>query len=1275
MKPFFRKAGLFLMSAAMLFGTLHAFPSLAPTLDASAETNGISYAGTPVTHHEGGYDYYDRTLTTHVFDFSVDSISYYATDRTVSYSGTPLLEDGHVTTRPGSVFTFGSALCVGDQYGLEEGYVSFDLCLVSGKVSVGVRNTRVCSDPEKRGIWFEFTPDTLTVRETDSDLTVPIPLSVDLSAAQTFRIQEGLSTLTLTCGDTTLAVIRYTRNGNLTVCDASGKELARLEKNTVEPTGYFSIYMEDVNGWVDNIIYTNVTETAKEQPAAEEFRIIDYSTWTATDAIGRTISDNAAVGDPKDNRDVGLFYFLCWVGAGVHVIDNTKLYVEGGIEGVKDFYAQSCGEAYWGEPYFGYYRNTDTWVYRKHAYMLEAAGVDFIFLDVSNDEVFIEGHMALFDTWLQMRNEGIHTPQIVFFFGDNTSTFEGKFNKVMSTVYSDENWEKYEQLFYRWDGKPLIFGNINGLSANSRKIIQEKFTIRGNWAWCDTNGYWSWMQDYQVRGSRVQLVDGGWGRDAEGNYESLAVSLGHHATSSKGRSYANRKQPNNLLGDFEYSSIEQAGLGLCFAHEFNAVQLLLEQNVPADQPFCMLITGWNEWIAGGTRLDAEQSFCNGTANWLFVDNFNAEFSRDAEPMRNADGYGFGDNYYYQMIDIIRQYKGIAQTPVADHQSTVSIYDLSDWDAISMTYMDSIHDVEHRNTISYDADYRYINATGRNDFDFAKVSQDDNNLYFLVSCDNDIIIDDGANWMNLYLNTDNDPATGWCGFDYVINRDRDSFVATVERILDAELHTEVVGGAYYAVQGKVMTVRLPKDLIGVSGLLNTFAFKWADNSVDTTAAVADPMAFMDLGDTAPDDRYAFVYICESCETGKEKPVTFITDPGTVTVTRPSTIPTDTTYEITLGSRDIDYLFDAEGENAGIYITDSALAEYFQHRGGTSTSKVQIFKASDGGKYMRMTGYSDLRTWNDVKGSYEVSVDLHMVDYGNSAVYIRGEMPGAYAPTNPKNFDVAQVFNYYEWDWYAENGGHTFGGSSTAGSGIGIYPLEDSMVVRIKRYAPDGLGVASASYTFPYPDSFEVGGDGWFNLHVVDDGSTVTIKCNDTLICTVKLENPGVTYESDGTGQEYYGRATMYDANGEAVLEVENTRLNSAGSQVALTTRNQTMEFDNLYIVYTELLVEGNHVETAFNGTAVETDYTPDTRLMTSLSLGKTPDDIEPETQPETDPETDLGTETNPQESGAVSETDTGTTAGKKGCSSALSALCLPMLVIGTALVRYRRRENG
>lgn len=1254
------------LAAIMTVGTILSVPT------AYAEDSADTYRGVAITEHEGGYDYgfSKRTQVTHGYDFSLDRINHYATDTAIAMSNRANAEiiDGALTTKDGKDFVFGSAVGLGDDYGLEEGYLTFDLKLTGGTVYLGVRTSRVTADISKRGIWFTFDgTDSMRIFEPECGLETTVAMPMSLADTKKITLHEGLDTITLSCGDTVIASVKYSEEGYLAFCDADGAVKAETNTCKLYPSGYFSLDMRDIDGYVDNVIFTNVEETW-EIPETDTLRTIDYSTWTAHDALDRTVADNATAGAPKENRYVGLFYFLCWVGAGVHVQDNTKLYLEMGAADAIKHIEETGGEAYWAEPYFGYYRNTDAWVYRKHAYMLEQAGVDFIYLDVSNAEVFIPGHTTLFDTWLEMRKQGIDTPQIVFFNGDTPATFQSNMQKLFTTVYSDENWDKYSELFFMWEGKPLVFGNYSGLSGSTKKQVDEKFTVRGSWAWTDADNYWAWLQEYVYKpdstSRKVQMKNGGWGRDAKGSPESLSVAMGHHPTMSKGRSFVNNREPNNGKGDMEFSSVEQAGKGLCFESQFGAVNYLVSENIAADDPFVMMITGWNEWIAGCYHSDSKQNMANTTANFQYVDQFNCEFSRDGEPMRNQDGYGIGDNYYYQMVDYIRQFKGIAETPVADHQTSVNIYDLSTWDGIELTYMDSLYDVEHRNTVSYDADFRYINNTGRNDFEFAKVSQDEDHLYFLAKTSHDIIIDNNREWMNLYLNVDGDITTGWEGYDYVLNRDRDSFVVTVEKFRDNTFETDVVGGAYYYVEGAYMTVRLSKELLGISGKLEKMIFKWADNSVRN----GDPMAFMDLGDTAPDNRFGYTYICEEYETTPVAKTVLMTEEGRVPANGATIQKPSADLDISVKDTVIDVLYDLDTMKPGTFVDSTPIAEQFEFARGTNNCTAQVMKG-DRSNYLRLKGYCDLRTWNDVEGAYEFSADVHMVDYGNSAIYIRGEMPGAYAPTNPKNHNVQQVFNYFEWDWYAENGGRTFGGSSTAGSGIGLYPDANAITVRIKRYAADGLGVASASYRFPYSADFEPDANGWFKLRVVDDCERVSIYFNDILMCSVKLENPGVVYETDGTGQQYYGKAILCNADGKEVLTMENTRINSTGSQIALTTRNQTMECANLYIAYASQIADGSRVETLLGGNYNEIVYTPDQRLVNTLNLGKA-DPSEDESGAATEEITSAA------ENGMSNENSTGasvTPEKDRGCGSAVIApVALLMMAAGWALCRKRKK---
>ena len=1235
-----KKCKLWASALLALILTAGTFATAIPTY---ATDHARTYEGAPITEHEGGYDYdfAKRTLSTYTFDFSVERVNAYVGDPALAMgnrTGAQIV-DGALTTADGKSFTFGSALCLGDEYGLEQGYLSFDLSLTGGTVYLGVRNSQTAVSHKERGIWFAFdTSGNLRIFEPECGLEATLPLTADLRKT-TVTLHEALDTIALYAGDQLIAMVSYAPSGYLAFADAQGKVLAETDACELYQTGYFSLELCDIGGFVDNVRFTNVQQTW-DIPAADTLRKIDYSTWTATDALDRTTADNTVAGDPNEQRYVGLFYFLCWVGAGQVVQDNTKLYLEMGYRDAKKYIEERGGEAYWAEPYFGYYRNTDTWVYRKHAYMLEQAGVDFIFLDVSNAEVFISGHTALFDTWLTMRRQGIDTPQIVFFNGDTPATFQSNMNVLFSTVYSDENWDKYQELFFLWEGKPLVFGNYTGLSGEIKQKVDEKFTVRGSWAWIDKDNYWSWLQEYHYNPEtgEARMENGGWGRDAGGRIESLSIAMGHHPSMSKGRSFVNGKTTKSK--NMAFADVEQAGLGLGFASQFNAMQTLIGDNVREDQPFVLMITGWNEWIAGCIHHNTDQSMAGTTAKFQYIDQFNCEFSRDGEPMRNVDGYGIGDNYYYQMVDQIRRYKGISATPTADNQTTIDIYDLSSWDGIALSYMDFLYDIEHRNTISYNPHFRYINNTGRNDFDYAKVSQDSANLYFLVKTSSDIIIDSDATWMNLYLNVDGDAATGWEGYDFVLNRDRDSFVVTVEKFKNNTFETEVVGGAYYYLEGAYMAISLSKSLLGVDGKIEDMTFKWADNSVNN----GDPMAFMDLGDTAPDNRFGFVYKCDSY-TDREIPTTTLVFDATTAAENGSHIQKpEGEVNITLVDATVDVLYNLSDVKPGIFVANTPIAEQFQHAGGTSDSTVQVIKGTKF-NYLRMKGVSDLRTWNDVEGSYEFAADVHMIDYGNSAIYVRGEMPGAYTPTNPANSGIKQVFNYFEWDWYAENGGRQYGGSSCAGSGIGIYPEQNCITIRIKRYAEDGLGVASASYSFPYSGKFTPDADGWFKLRVKDDGQTVSIYMNDALMCTVKMENPGVMYERDGTGQEYYGKATLYDAEGNQKLEVENTRLNSQGSQIALTTRFQTMEFANLYIAYQTQIAQGGRVDSTLTESTAQLAYTPDKHLLETLDMGKAP------AKPDTDTETGTAqTPSEPQE------------PAKKGCKSLLTT---PIVLIALA----------
>ncbi len=830
-----------------------------------------------VTSANRAYPWLEFHTETYTYDFtSTDILTYSRDDKLANASlrTNMVFEGGKLACKAGATFSFGSAVFLGDDYGLRGGTLTFKLNLTGGKLSVGTRLSKKAADNTQQGLWFHLTPEGVTVAEPESGFSVTVPGAIPSGEAE-IVLADNVDTLTLSRGGQVLCTVSYTGvSGALVVYGSDdslpgsqpgnqhSNQLGKTDHTGLNPAGYFTLYADSMGGTVDDLSFTHteVTDTTVLTGDSMADRTIDYSTWVATDDRDRTTPTGETTGEVRNDKQVGLFYFLCWTGGDDNPFprDITDRYLTLGLSGLKSFLSDhdNAGSYYWAEPYFGYYQNTDAWVYRKHAYMLEAAGVDFIFIDLTNGATYSEGLVTLFDTWLEIRREGQDTPDICLFCG---SSMDADLGSVRGNIYSDAGWETYAELFYEYEGKPLILGDYSKCSADNKAFLDEKFTVRGCWAWQDQDGYWNWLQEYKkLDDGTFQYTVGGPGRDANGNFEELALCVGHHPTTSKGRSYANAVYPE-VNDDFGFSLDSGAGDG--FAAQFEAIMSF--------DPSMILITGWNEWIAG-LQWGGESKFAGTRVKekYYMVDQFNTEYSRDAEPMRlrqGEAGVGFGDNYYYQMVSMIRTFKGWDKVTEATGQGTVTLTDMASWSQVGPSYRDSVGDTALRHAEGYFTNMMYVNNTGRNDFDTARVSQDDKYLYFMVSCVNDIVTDDGSNWMNLFINLDTDASTGWEGYDFVLNRARDSHYVSIESLADGWAG-RAVGQALYTVSGNTMTVRVSKAALGVSGSLDSFLFKWADNSTVT----GQVMEFMDLGDTAPNDRYAYLYRGQA---GESRDVTY------------------------------------------------------------------------------------------------------------------------------------------------------------------------------------------------------------------------------------------------------------------------------------------------------------------------------------------------------------------------------------------------------------------
>ena len=256
-------------------------------------------------------------------------------------------------------------------------------------------------------------------------------------------------------------------------------------------------------------------------------------------------------------------------------------------------------------------------------------------------------------------------------------------------------------------------------------------------------------------------------------------------------------------------------------------------------------------------------------------------------IRDGEGsVGFGDNYYYQMVSYIRKFKGLNAAPATVNGGSLSTADKTEWEKVSPAFTDTVGDTDLRSFASFSSEFLYTNGTARNDLDVAKVSQDADYLYFHITTATPLITADDGLWMNLYVDADNDPATGWEGFDYIINRSRTDKIVSVEKFVDGKWVFETVGEGEYTLGESSMTIKVAKTTLGhKNGDAVSLSFKWADNA----DVKGDVMAFMELGDTAPNDRFVFAYTASTTEDERNQPEDTETESDTDTATEPVTTP--------------------------------------------------------------------------------------------------------------------------------------------------------------------------------------------------------------------------------------------------------------------------------------------------------------------------------------------------------------------------------------------------
>lgn len=566
-----------------------------------------------------------------------------------------------------------------------------------------------------------------------------------------------------------------------------------------------------------------------------------FLTISAEDALGRTTASADAL---RKDRYVGLFYFIWFDESQKDALDVTKLLRNNPEElwnprdetGI----APPGAMYYFNQPLYGYYSSKDRWVIKKHVELFTMAGLDFIAIDLSNDVIYPTQLTTLMSVLQEYYDAGWDVPKVLCYTNLNSGH---TVQMLYDFMYKDG---KYKDLwFYGPYDKPLIIAKRGEME--SRELV-DFFHLRpaqwpgfeygfnaSGWPFCDLN------------------------RPQKTHKNLIGVSVAQH--NSYIFSYGVKQDPLYPM------SRENHGRGFSTAQPINGNTSAIEAGVNIQEqwdyaigqdPEIIFITGWNEWATNKRLPNAEDQ----TVAW-FVDSFNTEYSRDIE-MTAAPSYvydeesgkyiqeGYGDNYYCQMVDNIRRYKGITTGEVKSEKSV----------AIDMT---TYRDEQWKDTYAFvnmsvdnapRTDKYYRIKAAENFIRELRVTNDNENVYIMIRTDEDAVLGNGdSSLLNVMIGVEHLEENGFEGFQFLINRYPTADGKTSVEYSSEGYRFEKAGDADITVDGKYVMIAVSRETLKVSGEKDFILHVKCVDSVESPDNMLD---YYVSGEVLPLGRYYCVY---------------------------------------------------------------------------------------------------------------------------------------------------------------------------------------------------------------------------------------------------------------------------------------------------------------------------------------------------------------------------------------------------------------------------------
>lgn len=630
----------------------------------------------------------------------------------------------------------------------------------------------------------------------------------------------GLSGLSLDAGKIKTLKIRMSNNTDQT----SGQILWRNQN------GMYAITFRNAPSALSGTVKRAVAKGASPQVP------IPSAAWTSTDHLARTLPGPGKAPTPRKGKYIGIYYLL-WSLATYGgqepdgPYDLTKILAQypDAMQNINHPALGAVGTFHhWTKPLFGYYRNDDRWVVRKHMRMLADAGVDMLLIDASNGFNYEDMVDVLLSVLDELQALGEPTPKLAFHMYPQADAGS---RKALRNLYQQfYQGGKHASHWFHWDGKPMIVG------VPSDDLGKE---ILGFYTW--RTPYWLGMNprvgSWTLDGYYPYSEDSAFMLNKELEIEQTTVhtgaSMGSPPISDMGK--GNGRSWQGLTWDGHRVTTPGA-----VDHGYMFEQCW-DIGLKVDPPF-LLVYNWNEWIV------QKYPHMNDASKPMFVDEFNQEFSKDIEPMEG----GHRDAYFQQMIAGIRRYKGVAAVPTANSVKIAIDGKDTDWQRVKPEFKDHMQDVQPRDHLQYgNKKVRLQDNTGRNDIVTCKLTRHRTMLYAMVKTAKKLSSPDATdrNWMVLMLDVDENGANGFFGFDVAINRMRDSKGRASVQVRKGGVWS-TVGWVEMAKGSQMLELAIPIKLM--PKMKRTMRFQWTDNvwlTEDWGSAYLH-------GDSAPDCPYRY-----------------------------------------------------------------------------------------------------------------------------------------------------------------------------------------------------------------------------------------------------------------------------------------------------------------------------------------------------------------------------------------------------------------------------------